>query len=182
MKIIITISALVCVAVALVLLICAVIISIGNSNFFQASSGPDGGGEVVQIVLGILLLILLLIVSVAAYLLPTWIAIYRKHRFLGVIFVLNLAGGWSVLGWFVALGWAVWPSETVFSDVLTHDPTGLSAQRRPCNGRNPQRLRGGATVEVSYSVADVINSLAIRQRSVRYGCSWGNAGGPLRGR
>ena len=125
-KLTVAIVALVCGAVIMVLLIGAVMSAVGDADVSQKSRGPTEGGDIVLMILGTALLFLLLIVSMAAYLLPTWIALYRKHRFVGVIFVLNLAGGWSVVGWFVALGWAVWPSETVFTDVLTHDPTGLS--------------------------------------------------------
>jgi integral membrane sensor domain MASE1 len=148
-KRIVAISALVCGAAIGAALIGAVISAVGDGNVSQESRGPTSVSDIVSIILGTPLLILLLIVSVAAYLLPTWIAHFRKHRFVGVIFVLNLAGGWSVLGWFVALGWAVWPSETVFTDVLTHDPTGLS-----------QRNVGHAAGEIHNAYDDVRQSRA----------------------
>ncbi|WP_417490023.1 superinfection immunity protein [Maricaulis sp.] len=41
------------------------------------------------------------------YLLPTLIAVSRKHTSLGPIFALNLFLGWSLLGWVAALVWAL---------------------------------------------------------------------------
>ena len=41
------------------------------------------------------------------YLLPTAIAVGRKRANTGAIFVLNLFLGWTIIGWVVALTWAV---------------------------------------------------------------------------
>jgi len=41
------------------------------------------------------------------YFLPTIIAVVRNKRDFGAIFVLNLLLGWSVIGWIIALVWAL---------------------------------------------------------------------------
>lgn len=48
-----------------------------------------------------------IIFIIAFYLLPAIIAASRKHHNAGAIFTLNLLLGWSVIGWFVALVWAM---------------------------------------------------------------------------
>ena len=40
------------------------------------------------------------------YLVPTWIAYQRRHPQSLAIGVLNLVGGWTVIGWIVAIVWA----------------------------------------------------------------------------
>ena len=74
------------------------------------------------------LLFVLIALGAAAYFLPFAIALFRRHRYKAVIFALNLIGGWSGVGWIAALIWAVWPSGSTVSDVVTHDPTGLSSR------------------------------------------------------
>lgn len=71
---------------------------------------------------------LVLVIAIAVYFVPFAIAAFRGHRYKAVIFALNLIGGWSGLGWIAALVWAVWPSGSTVSDVVTHDPTGLSSR------------------------------------------------------
>ena len=41
------------------------------------------------------------------FLLPFTVAAFRHHRNLGGIFLLNLFLGWTLVGWVVALIWAV---------------------------------------------------------------------------
>lgn len=41
------------------------------------------------------------------YFLPTLIAVHREHRNRGAIVVLNLFLGWTLIGWVIALVWAV---------------------------------------------------------------------------
>lgn len=42
----------------------------------------------------------------AIYLLPTFIAGGRQHHQRRAILILNVFGGWTVLGWIAALTWA----------------------------------------------------------------------------
>ena len=41
------------------------------------------------------------------YFLPVAIAFYRKRAYTGAIFALNLFLGWSLIGWVIALVWAL---------------------------------------------------------------------------
>tara|TARA_B100001057_G_scaffold478500_1_gene549012 strand:- start:201 stop:602 length:402 start_codon:yes stop_codon:yes gene_type:complete len=51
----------------------------------------------------------------AIYFLPTIVAVARKKVNEGAIFVLNLFLGWSLIGWVVALVWALSSPETTES-------------------------------------------------------------------
>lgn len=41
------------------------------------------------------------------YLTPTWIAIKKKHTNKTAIILINLLAGWTIIGWVVALVWAI---------------------------------------------------------------------------
>lgn len=41
------------------------------------------------------------------YLIPSFVAVSRKHKSGAAIFALNLIAGWTVLGWFAALVWSL---------------------------------------------------------------------------
>jgi hypothetical protein len=45
---------------------------------------------------------------VAFYLLPAELAYARRHRNRGAVFALNALGGWTIVGWFIALIWALY--------------------------------------------------------------------------
>ncbi|WP_108508374.1 superinfection immunity protein [Polynucleobacter acidiphobus] len=45
------------------------------------------------------------------YFLPVAIALYRKRANTGAIFALNLFLGWSLIGWVIALVWALKDEE-----------------------------------------------------------------------
>jgi hypothetical protein len=88
-----------------------------------AQNAPGGGtqagrtGEVNQVAaagVGLAFLAILGIVSLALYLLPTFIAISRGHQNLAAIVALNLLTGWSFIGWVAALVWA-------FTEVRSRD-------------------------------------------------------------
>jgi hypothetical protein len=51
--------------------------------------------------------VLLLVGGIAVYLLPALVADRRGHKNLRAIFVLNLAAGWTFVGWVAALVWAL---------------------------------------------------------------------------
>lgn len=57
--------------------------------------------------LSILHLLILLVIAVVPYFAPTIIAVVRKKRNAGAIAVLNIFLGWTVVGWVVALVWAL---------------------------------------------------------------------------
>ena len=49
---------------------------------------------------------ILLAIAIGVYLLPSIVAMRRRHHQRLAIFMLNLLLGWSGLGWIVALIWA----------------------------------------------------------------------------
>jgi len=57
-----------------------------------------------------ILIVLLIIIPV--YFIPTFVAFSRKEANTGAIFILNLFLGWSLIGWVVALVWALSNNET----------------------------------------------------------------------
>lgn len=65
---------------------------------FAASSSSDGGNALLGLVM--------IGVIIAGYFLPSIVAWNRGHHQKPAILVLNLAFGWTVIGWFAALVWA----------------------------------------------------------------------------
>ena len=65
-----------------------------------------------------------LLLLLALYFLPTIIAAVRKKRNLSAILLVNLLLGWSIIGWIVALVWAV---STEVVDTVSI-PTGSTVQ------------------------------------------------------
>ena len=89
--------------------------------------------------------ILFIGLSFALYLLPAIIG--RNKRNAQAIFVLNLFLGWTVLGWIVALVWAV-----------TVDPPNLATKRTQLNCgacghpiRQPERYCSHCSAEIDWS-------------------------------
>lgn len=62
------------------------------------------------------------IVSIIVYFIPTFVAFHRNHYYRWVILGVNVALGFTVIGWLLPLIWAVWPVQTHVSDVLRKDP------------------------------------------------------------
>lgn len=56
-----------------------------------------------NIILGLIALFIIL----AVYFLPSIIASHKKHRNAEAISILNLLLGWTILGWIIALVWAL---------------------------------------------------------------------------
>jgi len=56
-------------------------------------------------------LVLLSLLAAAFYLLPWAIAARRDHHRRAVICTVNVLLGWTVIGWVVALRWALSPTE-----------------------------------------------------------------------
>ena len=54
----------------------------------------------------------LMLVSLACYFIPSFVANSKQHPFMAGIFLLNLCLGWTIVGWVVALVWAVSPPAT----------------------------------------------------------------------
>ncbi len=49
----------------------------------------------------------LFVLGALVYLLPSGLAIYRDCRSMAWIALVNVLLGWTILGWFAAMGWAV---------------------------------------------------------------------------
>jgi hypothetical protein len=50
--------------------------------------------------------LVLFVLAALVYLLPTGLALYRDCQSMAWIAVVNVLLGWTILGWFAALGWA----------------------------------------------------------------------------
>lgn len=71
--------------------------------------------------------LLLFAVSIAIYLLPTVLAIYRDCQSVLWIAAINVLLGWTIFGWVIAIGWAAGgkanplpPSGTPYHPLPTH--------------------------------------------------------------
>lgn len=60
--------------------------------------------------------ILMAVVAIVVYFAPSWIALARRVHHPIPIFLLNLVLGWSVIGWVVALVWALLATKAVRSE------------------------------------------------------------------
>lgn len=68
-------------------------------------------------------IVLVLLIGICLYFIPSIIGFVRGSPYAWVIFVLNLLGGWTVVAWFAALIWALWPkgrSAASFDVNLNH--------------------------------------------------------------
>lgn len=74
-----------------------------------------------------MLTLLFFLVSVAFYFLPAIIAHRRSHREYLKIFLVNLLLGWSLIGWVVALVWALATPK----DTGTYQPAAHAAPTQP---------------------------------------------------
>jgi len=82
----------------------------------QADSAGAGAG----------VLVVFLIIGVAAYFLPTIVAIMRKVPNVGSVIVLNMLLGWTFVGWVISMAMACrsQPSPAQVSDFHQYPPTG----------------------------------------------------------
>lgn len=85
-----------------------------------ARQEPVGDLEFIAILAGFACLLVFLL---AIYVLPTVLAVLRGHPDVVAICLLNVLLGWSLLGWGLALAWAILPhkSDPVF-DVRSGPP------------------------------------------------------------
>jgi hypothetical protein len=56
---------------------------------------------------------------------PSIVAKRRGHAYTSIIQVLNIAAAFTGLTWFIAAGWAIFPSEKSLIDPVVGNPTGL---------------------------------------------------------
>lgn len=67
----------------------------------------------------------LVLAALGIYLLPTFIAFGRGHRYKLPILAFNIGAGWSGIGWIWTLVWSLWPQNTALVDPLVGDATGI---------------------------------------------------------
>jgi len=89
----------ICVGTMLMPLLCFGDIDLGPGP------GVNGGGKTILLLLCIGTLIL-----AVAFVLPSIIAFHRAHRYRWPILIINIVFGATVIGYVVALIWAIWPS------------------------------------------------------------------------
>lgn len=58
-------------------------------------------------------LLLFMLPALAIYLIPTIIAIVRHARNIVGIILLNIFGGWTLVGWIIALVWSIRDEMTI---------------------------------------------------------------------
>lgn len=90
-------------------------------------------GPVFDLIFGPVFGFVLIGVLLALYVLPTWIAYVRKHQNLVAVGILNVALGWTLLGWIAALVWAVMNTQTRNPNLgPAQTSTGQLDDTRPC--------------------------------------------------
>lgn len=65
--------------------------------------------------------ILILSIIIIPYFVPTFIAYSRKKTNAGAIFALNLFLGWSLIGWVVALVWALSDQQIIINSTTSNN-------------------------------------------------------------
>lgn len=82
---------------------------------FAAEQAPASDFEFYAILAGFACLLVFLL---AIYALPTVLAVLRGHPDVVAICILNVLLGWTLLGWGLALAWAILPhkSDSVFEN------------------------------------------------------------------
>lgn len=82
-------------------------------------SGWSGEQIVVGVIVGALIVF---------YFAPTVLAFGRGHAYRWVIAAVNLAAGWTLMGWLICAVWAIWPRERALAEPLVGNPTGTGAR------------------------------------------------------
>jgi hypothetical protein len=67
--------------------------------------------------------LLFIVIVIAMYVLPTVVAMLRKHRQLPAIALVNILFGWSVIGWVAAMIWSLTTPQPQTVIVQTISPT-----------------------------------------------------------
>jgi len=88
---------------------------------FESGATTSGGDQTLNTVL----FLALIVAGLAIYLIPTFIAFGRGHRYKLPIMAFNIGAGWSGIGWIWTLVWSLWPQNTALVDPLIGDATGI---------------------------------------------------------
>lgn len=79
---------------------------------------------------------------------PSIVAKRRGHAYTSIIQVLNIAAAFTGITWFIAAGWAIFPSEKSLIDPVVGNPTGLGRRNAGDTiGAAEQGLGRGKTFE-----------------------------------
>lgn len=102
-------------------------------------------------------LVILGIILIAFYFLPTIVAANRHHPNSVGIFCVNLFLGWSLIGWVVALVWAVTATNETQQTIQIINPAGQrdGQTQPPSANANPDPV----TIEANVNVADELLKL-----------------------
>ena len=65
---------------------------------------------------------LIFAIGIAIYFLPTILALYRNCHATSFIAIVNVLLGWTIVGWFGALGWAAVGKVEAFPPTITTPP------------------------------------------------------------
>ena len=71
------------------------------------------------------LAIFILLVLGVIFWYPTTVAKKRGHAYRGLIQLLNIGAFFTIVTWFIAAAWAIFPSEKSLIDPVVGNPTGL---------------------------------------------------------
>jgi uncharacterized membrane protein YjdF len=66
--------------------------------------------------------LILLFVGLAVYFLPTVLALHRNCHATSLIAIINVLAGWTIIGWFAAMGWAAMGKAEAYSPTITAPP------------------------------------------------------------
>lgn len=69
-----------------------------------------------------LAIVFAVIICIALYLLPTIIAFRRIHHYKWIICATNILLGLTIVGYFAALIWAIWPRQNALPSANINDP------------------------------------------------------------
>ena len=61
------------------------------------------------------------VIAIPLYLLPTIIALKNDHQYKVAIIIVNILGGWFLLGWLVALVWCFVEPHKAIAVSVTHE-------------------------------------------------------------
>jgi hypothetical protein len=95
-----------------------------------------------------------MVLATSGYLLPAIIAKCRNHYNRGAIFVLNVLGGWTLIGWGIALVWAMMRSPT-----RPPTPTGKAYPDGAETAQPPTRPRAPPNDVIKVDMANTIADL-----------------------
>jgi hypothetical protein len=74
-----------------------------NKSESRSAQSDSGVGDLVKGAVGMVFLVIFLVIGFALYILPTFIAFYRKHQNAPAIAAVNILLGWFFIGWVAAL-------------------------------------------------------------------------------